>query len=160
MGCAYYYNEWQTDLNSQTSCLNPILLHFAMQFAGYTIDTLADTMGIPSQRIRELEYGLRQPTQLELVQIGNLLGFLPSFFYRETIKLEESNLVWVCGEGIRPCQACGRVADYLCDYPMGHGKTCDLPLCNDCRQHIGIFDYCPTHSIYTLGYAKQTRPEG
>lgn len=36
---------------------------------------------------------------------------------------------WICGEGIIPCSICGIVADYLCDYPLGKGKTCDAPLC-------------------------------
>lgn len=36
---------------------------------------------------------------------------------------------FMCGSGITPCGVCGRPADFLCDYPSGKGKTCDLPLC-------------------------------
>ena len=36
---------------------------------------------------------------------------------------------FICGEGITPCATCGAVAEHLCDYPMGKGKTCDAPLC-------------------------------
>lgn len=65
---------------------------------------------------------------------------------------------FVCGGGVQPCHSCGQVADYLCDYPIGDGKTCDLPLCEECRHKVadphnadsGIdlgdgFDLCPTH---------------
>lgn len=59
--------------------------------------------------------------------------------------------VIACGDGITPCWCCGHVADYLCDYPMGKGKTCDLSLC---RAHAVVqeggrwgLDYCPQHDL-------------
>ena len=48
---------------------------------------------------------------------------------------------------IRKCAFCGRPADYLCDYPVSEGKTCDKPICKKCKTIVGIdFDYCPTHA--------------
>lgn len=43
---------------------------------------------------------------------------------------------FLCGEGVAAC-ACGYFAEYLCDFPMGGGKTCDAPLCEDCARHPG-----------------------
>ena len=37
----------------------------------------------------------------------------------------------ICGDGVAPCR-CGNVAEYLCDHPVGKGKTCDAPLCEAC----------------------------
>lgn len=41
---------------------------------------------------------------------------------------------------------CGHWADFLCDTPIGRGKTCDRPMCFCCRDHIGNdFDRCAYH---------------
>lgn len=51
-----------------------------------------------------------------------------------------------CGKKIKPCVICGQVADYLCDYLLENGKTCDKQLC---ATHAGIvgdnLEYCPEH---------------
>lgn len=56
--------------------------------------------------------------------------------------------VFICGK-IKPepvCR-CGHSADFLCDQPVGGGKTCDLPLCWCCRTVIGEdYDLCPVHA--------------
>lgn len=47
----------------------------------------------------------------------------------------------------RKCAFCGKPADYLCDYPIGDGKTCDKPICKKCKTIVGDnLDYCPTHA--------------
>lgn len=43
---------------------------------------------------------------------------------------------FVCGPDVVAC-ACGYLAEYLCDFPTGRGKTCDAPLCEDCARHPG-----------------------
>jgi hypothetical protein len=45
----------------------------------------------------------------------------------------------LCGDLGPPCSdpTCGDVGDNLCDWPMGRGKTCDLPLCDDHAREIG-----------------------
>lgn len=150
MGCAYLYEEWGIDLDSQTSIFNPRLLRQAMDFKGYTVLALSKVTGISIYSIMQLSDGLREPTEIECVQLGYSLGVLPSFFYRRTKKLDKPQLIFVCGSGIRPCHVCGAVADYLCDQPIGDGKTCDLPLCNKHRHHVGIYDYCETHPRYSV----------
>ena len=51
--------------------------------------------------------------------------------------------------GIKPqphCRECGGMAEFLCDFPVGEGKTCD---CNLCPEHaIEIAPdthYCQRH---------------
>lgn len=60
---------------------------------------------------------------------------------------------WMCGTdiaAIRGCRVCDGLAEYLCDYPMGEGKTCDLDLCriHAVKQPGGFpLDFCPAHSL-------------
>jgi hypothetical protein len=45
------------------------------------------------------------------------------------------------------CRACICVADFLCDYPMGEGKTCDAPMCRKHAREVGPDrHYCPWHA--------------
>ena len=54
---------------------------------------------------------------------------------------------FACGEKlIIPVCKCGVAADYLCDYPIGKGNTCDLNLCDRCRFVAGDdLDLCAIH---------------
>ncbi len=56
--------------------------------------------------------------------------------------------------GIRKCAYCKRKHKFLCDWPIGEGKTCDKPLCpihtNNPAPEFGKpeladIDYCPEH---------------
>jgi len=41
---------------------------------------------------------------------------------------------------------CGHLAEYLCDEPLGGGRTCDGPMCRCCRTPIGDeLDRCRFH---------------
>ena len=58
--------------------------------------------------------------------------------------------VFICGERLKGAYcACGSFADFLCDKPIGNGKTCDLPICDKCRIHgtngRQRWDFCPRH---------------
>jgi len=81
-------------------------------------------------------------------EIAMYLNFPIEFFYRK--KGTTKTKGWICGEGIRSCAFCGKEAYFLCDFPIGDGRTCDLPICKDCKTHradIGLdIDYCPHHS--------------
>ena len=58
----------------------------------------------------------------------------------------------VCGDIEFPACACGHVADFLCDYPVGRGATCDLALCGCCREAIGEErDLCRIHAAQFRG---------
>lgn len=64
---------------------------------------------------------------------------------------EDDVVIVACGQGLHGCEACfGTLSEYLCDFPMGDGKTCSLPLCPDCRirqPKVGRvrLDFCPAH---------------
>jgi hypothetical protein len=78
-------------------------------------------------------------------------------------KMADGSIAHVKGTGITAC-GCGMVAGFLCDYPMGRGKTCDAPLCGrhaisqgHARDNqLRLFDeppdpeteihFCPTHA--------------
>ena len=53
---------------------------------------------------------------------------------------------FICGEAVKPCDVCGEISEYLCDYPVGKGKRCDLALCELCAIEVGNnFHLCPIH---------------
>jgi len=114
-------------------------------------------------RLRAIERGEQAPTREELVRLATLYTF-PVRFFTQPIHEDgeddrEDDAVFVCGSWLKeakPCALCGAIAWYLCDYPMGRGKTCDLALCREHRQRVqGEFDedddpdaidYCPQHA--------------
>ncbi len=57
----------------------------------------------------------------------------------------------MCSRGHQPrpkCIECGQPAPYLCDFPVGTGKTCDKPLCGKHRRKVSRrVDYCLDHPI-------------
>lgn len=66
-------------------------------------------------------------------------------------RVQEPMTAFLCGDGMDELSICrcGTVADYLCDAPMGEGKTCDAPLCVDCAVECdGADDYhlCAFHA--------------
>ncbi len=59
------------------------------------------------------------------------------------------------GTGIKPCSCCRVIADYMCDYPMGKGKTCDAPLCAD---HAIVQGRRPSNQL-RLSFDEEIPPE-
>ena len=58
-----------------------------------------------------------------------------------------SMIICTRGQRSKPCHICGSPSTGLCDYPIGNGKTCDKPMCNDCRNTIGDnLDVCQEHN--------------
>ncbi len=52
----------------------------------------------------------------------------------------------ICGDLGEHCSDCGAVAEYLCDYPVGDGKTCDRLVCEEHAHQVGVdLHYCATH---------------
>jgi hypothetical protein len=52
------------------------------------------------------------------------MGSAISFFH-------DGTPVHISGPGVKQCSCCAVIAEYLCDWPMGRGKTCDAPLCEN-----------------------------
>lgn len=69
--------------------------------------------------------------------------------YCEIIDMPDGGRVFLRMTGRRPevCPFCiKRTHTALCDFPTGNGKTCDAPICDECRTHVGKdTDYCPRH---------------
>lgn len=47
----------------------------------------------------------------------------------------------------KPCAFCSVLSSgFLCDYPVGPGRTCNKAVCGGCRTSIAAgIDYCPEH---------------
>lgn len=64
-------------------------------------------------------------------------------------RLIETEPMWMCGDvEVVMCKetACDREGTFLCDWPMGRGKTCDIPLCPSHAREIGDDRHlCPIH---------------
>lgn len=62
------------------------------------------------------------------------------------IKIGDGHSI-IHGKGIQPCSECSFIADSLCDFPIGEGKTCDMALCDDHAHPIGPDRHlCPIHA--------------
>ena len=71
-----------------------------------------------------------------------------AWFENDDGTLAKVHLQYNCRKNqLPPACSCGFCADFLCDYPVGKGKTCDAPLCLKCRVHVGDeLDYCKAHA--------------
>lgn len=66
---------------------------------------------------------------------------MPCYF-----KDEPDGRVFMCGDLGEHCAECGWFGDYLCDYPVGDGKTCDRQLCEGHANEIAPdLHYCAAH---------------
>lgn len=69
----------------------------------------------------------------------------------------ELGRMFICGDLGEHCAECGWVGEYLCDYPVGDGKTCDRQLCESHANEIAPdLHYCAAH----LGMWKAYRESG
>lgn len=60
-------------------------------------------------------------------------------------RLADGTRVIMCGD-LGPQCRCGASSDFLCDYPVGDGKTCDASLCASCASEVAPdLHYCPSH---------------
>lgn len=63
--------------------------------------------------------------------------------------INDSAPIFMCGDfEMEMCRetGCEREGFYLCDWPMGRGKTCDIPLCPGHAREIGEDRHlCPIH---------------
>jgi len=144
MGCAIRLND--IGIGSHQEKFNGVMLRMAREYAGYSLEELAGKTGIRRDHLLEIEEGLCQPMQYEVHRIMEYIdSFLESFYHRETYIKDKPDTVFICGKGIVACSNCGQASDWLCDYPVGTGKTCSLPICDQCRTHVGKYDFCPIH---------------
>lgn len=73
-------------------------------------------------------------------------------------KLPSPCAAWVglqAGDDV-PLQTCAAFSSFLCDWPIGAGRTCDAALCAAHAQQVGRNKhYCPTHHQEHLASAPQ-----
>ncbi len=163
MGCAWDQIQGPTPRQAVATGYGcyPFWLQVARESRSLTQKQAAEMAGIHLGEWRALENGTAEITAELMLRIcgaeDSVLGF-PLSFYRQDPhpKLTDADsMLWLCGDGVTPCDQCGKVADFLCDFPMGKGKTCDAPLCDDCRVHQGgelkDLDFCPAHALIALG---------
>lgn len=66
------------------------------------------------------------------------------------IPMKHGGHAFLCGDLGPHCAAekCADVSGFLCDYPVGNNKTCDLPLCQShAFETAPDIHYCPGHLI-------------
>ena len=146
MGCAIIRDNLRIIHDKICKDFNGTMLKMGRESRGLSLKKLAKHMGWRVDHLREMELGLRKPTEYDEDKLCEYLYFPHPFFYCKTEIKDVPDIVHVCGSGVQPCSNCGEVADYLCDYPVGEGKTCDLNLCRKCRTHVGKFDFCNIHA--------------
>lgn len=62
------------------------------------------------------------------------------------VKAKDGGTMFMCGDLGPHCADCAGFGDYLCDYPVGDGKTCDRPMCDDHANEIAPeVHYCAGH---------------
>jgi len=68
-----------------------------------------------------------------------------------TCYIEQTSVgtIFLCGDFGPYCAAeCYASTGFLCDYPVGDGKTCDLSLCGDHATLVAPnIHYCPGHFV-------------
>ena len=68
---------------------------------------------------------------------------MPCYSFRK----DGQHIGFLCGDFGEHCTDCGAPADNLCDYPVGNGKTCDRPICDEHSKQVGVdIHYCQTHA--------------
>lgn len=75
------------------------------------------------------------------------LGYLGSYADYLDAKSQSDNGTWfLCGDFGEHCADCIGVSEFLCDYPVGDGKTCDRNMCQEHAKEVSPdVHYCQTH---------------
>src|SRR5690625_3179175 len=57
-----------------------------------------------------------------------------------------SSPLFMCGDLGAHCADCADVGEFLCDYPVGDGKTCDRAMCHSHANEVAPeIHYCAAH---------------
>lgn len=74
-------------------------------------------------------------------------GYLGSWAqYNASKAASQGSAVFMCGDLGDHCADCMGFGDYLCDFPVGEGKTCDRLMCDDHANEIAPeVHYCAAH---------------
>jgi hypothetical protein len=68
-------------------------------------------------------------------------------------RTSDGGKMFICGDLGPHCRDCSAVGDYLCDYPVGEGKTCDAPMCETHASEVAPnTHYCAGHMALWAAY--------
>lgn len=89
-----------------------------------------------------------RPASRKEFEIWKGIGFNASYKkYKEIKSREPIGTIFVCGDLGEHCADCSDLGTLLCDYPVGDGKTCDRPMCEEHAHEIGHeLHYCEAHN--------------
>ena len=75
------------------------------------------------------------------------IGYTGTYQQYATAKNKVSDEpIFICGDLGEHCADCLDVAEFLCDYPVGDGKTCDRKMCHCHSNEIAPeIHYCTSH---------------
>lgn len=74
------------------------------------------------------------------------------------INMKNGGTAFLCGDLGPHCSAekCGDVSGFLCDYPVGEDKACDLPLCQShAYETAPEIHYCLGHLKLWQGFVSE-----
>lgn len=147
MGCAIHRSEGLADGAAG-------YLQMARESRGISLGAAATRLSMAADELRAIERGENGIPTGMIRRAELLYGYPTRFFLRPMpSRLRQPQEVYMCGEGIEVCDhhSCAYCADYLCDWPMGKGKTCDAALCEDHAVLVGEDMYfCPAHQAAAL----------
>ncbi len=135
----------------------------ARESRGHTRREAAQQSGVPLERLRAIERDEQAPSRVELDDLSVFYHYPDAFFCQgdDYYNAFSDPGLFLCGPWLdeaKPCAICGlkALSSWLCDWPMGKGKTCDIVLCDTHRRRVagepdedddpeGV-DYCPAHA--------------
>jgi hypothetical protein len=100
-----------------------------------------------------------KPPSHEEYKTWVMMGYLGSYErYEIAVRESAKTAMFICGDLGGHCTECAAPGDNLCDYPVGDGKTCDRPLCDDhAKQVANDVHYCRDHFIMWREYLASER---
>lgn len=114
-----------------------------------------------ARRVAKIEDTPGEPYVVELAALAVALHYPLPFFRQPNPERPPWTVHIAFAEGVERgrdydlCVACGFLADYLCDYPLGGGKTCDAPLCDEHAIKQGMetddLHFCRAHAVIAAG---------
>ncbi|WP_199031422.1 hypothetical protein [Ralstonia sp. ASV6] len=88
-----------------------------------------------------------KPPSQEEYETWKRVGYIGS--WEEYCAAKEGSVgqrMFLCGDFGPHCADCAAVGSFLCDYPVGDGKTCDRSMCGEHAHEIGPeLHYCAPH---------------
>lgn len=89
---------------------------------------------------------IRAPSRREF-DLWKSIGYLGDYeAYAASKEGHVGSTMFICGDLGGHCADCAGFDDFLCDYPVGDGKTCDRPMCVDHAHEIAPeIHYCDGH---------------